>query len=260
MEKIKAIFFDFDWTLFDHTIRQIPASTIKGIEEAQKNEVKIYINSARSYYSLDTLHIFDLIKFDGYITQNGGCAFLNDKEFYVHSFNKKDINRLISFLEEKQLGYILSTKYTSYIKVFDEKIVDNFYSVFYEMRPKDISEYKGEDIVCIQIFCYGDMDKDIISLNPSFNYCRFATNCIEISPIEYKKSEGIDCLIKNLNYKKEELMAFGDEDNDIKMFNVVKYGICMGNGHEGAKKAAYYVTSPILEDGIYNALKHFNVI
>ena len=55
-------------------------------------------------------------------------------------------------------------------------------------------------------------------------------------------------------------MAFGDDTNDIPMFNIVKYGICMGNGNQEAKKHAFYITSNIEEDGIKNALEHFNVI
>ncbi len=55
-------------------------------------------------------------------------------------------------------------------------------------------------------------------------------------------------------------MAFGDDLNDIPMFKYVKYGICLGNGKEEAKKYAYFVTDNIEDDGIYNALKKFNLI
>ena len=44
------------------------------------------------------------------------------------------------------------------------------------------------------------------------------------------------------------------------MFQMVKYGICLGNGKDEAKKYAYYVTDNIENDGLFNALKHFNII
>ena len=34
----------------------------------------------------------------------------------------------------------------------------------------------------------------------------------------------------------------------------------MGNGKEMAKKAADYITTDIDNDGIYNALKHFDIV
>ena len=43
MEKIKAIFIDFDWTLFDHNKKEIPQSTLKALALAHKNGVKLII-------------------------------------------------------------------------------------------------------------------------------------------------------------------------------------------------------------------------
>ena len=37
-------------------------------------------------------------------------------------------------------------------------------------------------------------------------------------------------------------------------------GVAMGNAMDKVKKAARYITSDIDDNGIYNALKHFNVI
>ena len=38
------------------------------------------------------------------------------------------------------------------------------------------------------------------------------------------------------------------------------YSVAMGNAIDEVKKHASYVTSDIDDDGIYNALKHFQVI
>ena len=37
-------------------------------------------------------------------------------------------------------------------------------------------------------------------------------------------------------------------------------GVAMGNGVEEAKAAADYVTTPVGEDGVQNALLHFGVL
>ena len=61
-------------------------------------------------------------------------------------------------------------------------------------------------------------------------------------------------------FSKDELAAFGDDYNDIDMFNLVGHGICMGNGVEEVKKKASWVTTPIEQDGIKNGLIHLGVI
>ena len=59
---------------------------------------------------------------------------------------------------------------------------------------------------------------------------------------------------------KEEIMAFGDAENDIDMLEYAGIGIAMGNGDDGVKAVADFVTRDIDEDGIAYALKHFGLI
>ena len=44
------------------------------------------------------------------------------------------------------------------------------------------------------------------------------------------------------------------------MLKKAKIGVAMGQGNDEAKAAADYITTPVTEDGIMNALKHFNLI
>lgn len=83
MQKIKAVFFDLDWTLFDHkTCSFIPSATA-AINEAQASGVKTFIDSARSYYALRELGTFEKIPFDGFVVNNGGAAFTMDNVLYA---------------------------------------------------------------------------------------------------------------------------------------------------------------------------------
>ena len=44
------------------------------------------------------------------------------------------------------------------------------------------------------------------------------------------------------------------------MFEYTKISVAMGNAEDDVKKAADYVTDDIDEDGLYNALKYFEII
>ena len=54
--------------------------------------------------------------------------------------------------------------------------------------------------------------------------------------------------------------AFGDSNNDISMLKTAGHAIVMGNGTEEAKKEADYITTTVMEDGIWNACRYFNLI
>ena len=55
-------------------------------------------------------------------------------------------------------------------------------------------------------------------------------------------------------------MAFGDGGNDVPMLSHVGLGVAMGNASPEVQAAANYVTTSVDEDGIMNALKHFNIL
>jgi hydroxymethylpyrimidine pyrophosphatase-like HAD family hydrolase len=44
------------------------------------------------------------------------------------------------------------------------------------------------------------------------------------------------------------------------MLRYVAIGVAMGNAAEKVKQAADYVTTSVDDDGVMNALKHFNII
>ena len=65
---------------------------------------------------------------------------------------------------------------------------------------------------------------------------------------------------KKLKVSREAIYAIGDSSNDIEMLQYAHVGIAMGNGKEEVKRVSDYITDDIAEDGLYNALKHFNLI
>ena len=59
---------------------------------------------------------------------------------------------------------------------------------------------------------------------------------------------------------REEIMAFGDGENDLSMIKLAGTGVAMGNGEACVKAAANYVTGSVFEDGVSQALRHFGLL
>ena len=47
MYMIKAIFLDFDSTLFSHVTKKIPDSAYEAVLKAQKNNIKVFLATGR---------------------------------------------------------------------------------------------------------------------------------------------------------------------------------------------------------------------
>ena len=55
----------------------------------------------------------------------------------------------------------------------------------------------------------------------------------------------------------EEVMALGDNNNDIQMLRSVGWGVAMGQASEPVKVAAKAVTAPNWEDGAAQAIERY---
>ena len=82
----------------------------------------------------------------------------------------------------------------------------------------------------------------------------------DVVPRGSSKAVGIDKIIEYYGISLHETMAFGDGGNDMAMLRHAGIGVAMGNAGDEVKEAADYVTDSVDDDGVMNALRHFDVI
>ncbi len=83
---------------------------------------------------------------------------------------------------------------------------------------------------------------------------------IEIVKAGLHKAKGIDIVAKDLDIPAANVIAFGDEDNDLEMIEYAGIGVAMGNAIDKLKELANEITLSNEEDGIAVFLeKKFNL-
>lgn len=80
---------------------------------------------------------------------------------------------------------------------------------------------------------------------------------IEVNARGVNKGTGLVNLGRLLGIRREEIMAFGDGDNDTVMLQEVGFGVAMGNAEEQVKRAADYITLTNDEEGVAEAIEKF---
>ena len=93
-----------------------------------------------------------------------------------------------------------------------------------------------------------------------YEIVRTAPRAVEILPGGISKGKVLKSFMEEEGILPEEVMVFGDGENDVGMLKQAKYGIAMGNAKEYVKKYAFDVTADHDHDGIEEALKKYNVI
>ena len=76
-------------------------------------------------------------------------------------------------------------------------------------------------------------------------------------PFGVSKGSMLPLLLDKLGVNRDELIAFGDNYNDMTMIGYAGMGVAMGNGEPEIKKIANYVCKSNDEDGIAETLQKF---
>lgn len=80
---------------------------------------------------------------------------------------------------------------------------------------------------------------------------------IEINSIHATKGHAVAALASNLNIDLANVMALGDNLNDLSMISTVGLGVAMDNANEQLKSIAKHITESNLDDGVAKAIYHF---
>ena len=257
---IKAIFFDVDGTLVSHTINDIPAGTLQALEQLREKGILIFIATGRHISELEKMPLHH-VPFDGYVTQTGQICYDGDfHPIYEEPLSRKDTGILVQTFREKKVPIALIGTTTYYINYLDETVKDVLDSI--NTPYPDVRDYQGEDLFGASIFPYGkeEESKELFDKLKGCKESSWHDRASDIILKEGGKVRGIEKVMEYFGLDRTEIMAFGDEDNDVEMIGFAGIGVAMGNGTGEAKEAADYVTASADEDGVRKALQHFGVL
>ena len=83
------------------------------------------------------------------------------------------------------------------------------------------------------------------------------TNFLEVLASGINKGTALEWLCNKKGISREEIIAFGDNYNDIEMIEYAGIGVAVGNAEESVKKSADYVCLTNYEDGVGRFLKDY---
>ncbi|WP_373205829.1 HAD family hydrolase [Clostridium tertium] len=260
------VFFDVDGTLIDWRkgIYTPTNATKEAINKLKANGYLTVLATGRPKSSI-TNEIVDL-GLNGYIASNGAYAEIENELIFNECINNKKLEDILSFLEENDIVYILEGQENNYVlDINNEKVRDLVIKAnlgienFTEDWEKDTVKTSkiiaiGKDINSYKLVCDKYKDEGLAFMANQFG------DTFEIYVSKYTKGYGVDHLLEKLGIDRENAYAFGDGENDIEMFQVVKHGIAMGGYHKGLEEHAFNFTEDVENEGIAKGLKKLELI
>ena len=289
---MKAIIMDMDGTLLNAK-EQISKDTLDTLIELEKQGVILILASGRSYMRL--VPYAQQLKMDlygGYLLEVDGIAIYDMKENQRHILKQMNLSEI-----EEVFSYLMSLDCES-MACFDDGMFDYFPESIRQIKenlrekyavPEDFPWTAGPwawladmrkgypNIHYIQDVheIYGPINKiqlmqeeDKLAViyenlkkryKGKFEIFRTCPRQLEILPLGYSKGKTLSYLMQQKGWKREEVVAFGDGENDVSMFGVVENSFAMKNAKKFVQRQARYVTDSNNEDGIAKALRRLEM-
>lgn len=173
----------------------------------------------------------------------------NSNNLHVHIYTD---NKIIS---QSSLSYMAYRNYKLYKDNIDFEVIEDLRQYINLNNPSilkliisgnnDLCKIKQEilqnqNLAVMQIKKYNEYKDKII--NEEYEY-------LDIVPKSINKYNSLKKLCKYLNISNNEIMAIGDNINDIDMIENAAVGVAIGGSYEEVLKKASYVTKNSAKDG-----------
>ena len=257
---MKAIFFDIDGTLLSHKTNSVPASAVRALELLREKGILTFLATGRNYFELPKIAPLRGLAFDGAVSLNGQYC-RNDREVIHRApLDREAVVTLLRFLEEHPHPAVFVEEGQMYINFHNDHVARVQAAIHSELPP--IGDLRrGYEQPIYQVMLYmNDVELETLPRLPNVRLTRWNLGGVDMIHERGGKAVGIAKVLEYYGIDKAETMAFGDGENDVDMFGAVGTAVAMGNACANAKAAADYVTDKVLDDGIWNALKHFGVL
>lgn len=196
-----------------------------------------------------------------YIAENGGYSVCGDEEIYVNALDRSLVDEILTETEKiEDTSLFMCGKKYSYTNVPElAEIMRN--PVFgYEIKCVDDLRNVDDDIFKIGLFDNVDpRERTLKILKPKFEGRVHMTlsgyNSLDFLNIETNKGVALKSVMERFGVKREETVAFGDNYNDIEMFEAAGESYAMRNADEYVRGRAKNVIGTNDEDSVVKTIK-----
>lgn len=248
----KLIAFDIDGTLYTSD-RKVLDSSLRVLRELEAAGHYVTIATGRSYFTAqEALKDFGV---GNYVLCNGAYAYENHELSYSFPIDKEELKKIVAIANDNDMDILYQTE--RMIKQ-QESFTDQERrqrAVGYEhFKPSfDFDIDKEEAIYQAIMFCNAEQEKLFEPHLENLRFTRWVSDGVDVVSKEGSKARTLALIAEAEGIAKEDIIAFGDGENDIEMLKLAGLGVVMGNASDYVKSFGDYITKSNDDHGILHA-------
>ena len=263
MGKYKMICADIDGTLVNtsHVLTQKTKETVK---KAVEHGVVFALISARPPEGM--FYLNDEIGIEEYIVSFGGSLILKrgQKPIYADVLETEQVVEIYEMSKHTGLNLSIYEGERLFVESIDWRVSLEQKIARAVPNIVDFQELFQRGIKPCKLLYLGEPDEiqTFMKLTQKrfegrLNIYTSKPDYLEVCPLTSTKMSGIDHLAAHYGIGRAEIMAIGDQFNDLSMIEQAGLGVAMGNAPEGVKEKADFVTLDNDHDGVAYAIEKF---
>lgn len=262
MKKYRLVAIDMDGTLLTNE-KKILEETKQDILKAFNNNVVICISTGRAFPAIKK-YVDDLNINIPLVLYNGSRVRMSkDSKLLYNRVIEMDVAKEVFDIICKNDGTCCFWKNDTCYFNKDNEYTD-YYRKLTTIKPNIIEDINDELFSDINKFIwFGTIEeleivqKQFLANVEGINYFKSHANLLEIVPTNVSKGDTLEYLIKDLGIAQEEVIAIGDDENDISMIKFAGLGVAMGNAKDSVKNVADYITATNEENGVGKVINKY---
>lgn len=258
-KQTKIVFFDIDDTLRVKNTGYMPDSIPRVFELLRKKGILTGIATGRNFYGV--LPEIKALNPDFFVTANGAYVIdSSDQLIYNNPLPKSTVASILSWLKSCDSDYVFYGSDNVVASDWNDVVAQAISPIYGELAVNP-DYHDTHDIY--QVLSVSDHDDQLVLPDELVNkvrQVRWHPHSSDIVPIAGSKADGVSRVLKQLGLSPENVMNFGDELNDLELFEFGGISVAMKVSHPAILASADYVTDSVENDGIEKALKTLALI
>ena len=258
---IKAVFSDLDGTLLNEN-GTVSEETKKMIEKLKKAGIKFFIATGRSFLAMK--RFYDHLELDTEIVNYNGAVIHNSDGGKIFELTLDDsvARELIDYGRKNNLYYHGFSNEKWYLEDYNDTA--KAYGAKSQLQENIINFDNMPKLDFNKMMFINDaettkiVDSYVIEKYKNKIYKGLSSpTFLEIMNPSVSKGNSVKILLEKYGFHPDEVMAFGDAENDLEMLFSVKYGVAMENANDEVKSKVNYIAPKNTENGVALFLEDF---
>lgn len=258
LSSIKMVVTDMDGTLLNSN-HEVSSRFFTLFEKMKQRGIHFVAASGRQYSSM--ISKLDSIKNDMiFISENGAYVKRQEEVLLTTPINKANIHGILKLIKNvKDAHPVLCSRNKAYVNGTSDKFIALLKEYYSEFEIVENQSNVSDEVLKIAIYHFESSEQFIYPavkhLEDTLKVKVSGSNWVDVSHQNAHKGFALEKVMKEYHIASNEILVFGDYNNDIEMLQLSEYSFAMANAHPNVKRVAKFETANNNEFGVERILE-----